>query len=250
LTTFLIGAIFIFRMLRKMSHAVIFGLTTFLLLGGTGRGEIFHFVDGDGIRHFSNVPTDPRFKKLLIMEGPREKRPYLSPGKRSLILRTIEKTAEKFGVEAALVKAVVKVESDFDPMAISSAGALGLMQLMPSTASRWSVGDPLDPTENVWGGVRHLSYLMDLFDGNLRLALAAYHAGEQRVQQYLDIPPIPATQEYVQRVLKYYKKYQGTRAARTVIYKVSMPTGEVIYTDSPDRYWASGRSMSKEFMIR
>ncbi|MGH7273045.1 MAG: lytic transglycosylase domain-containing protein [Nitrospiria bacterium] len=237
-------------MLRKISQIAIFGLAMFLWVEGTGRGEIFHFVDGDGIRHFSNVPTDPRFKKLLFTEASLEKRPYLSPGKRSLILRTIEKTAEKFGVEAALIKAVVKVESDFNPMAISSAGAMGLMQLMPSTASRWSVGNPLDPTENVWGGVRHLSYLMDLFDGNLRLSLAAYHAGERLVQQYLDIPPIPATQEYVQRVLKYYKKYQGARAARTVIYKVSMPTGEVIYTDSPDRYWASGRSKSKEFMIR
>ena len=108
----------------------------------------------------------------------------------------------------------------------------------------------MDPTENVWGGVRYLRYLIDLFDGNLRLSLAAYHAGEKLVQQYLDIPPIPATQEYVQRVLKYYKKYQGARAARTVIYRVSMPTGEVIYTDSPDRFWASGRSNSKEVMIR
>ena len=237
-------------MLRRISQIALLGLAISLMVDGTGRGEIFHFVDGDGIRHFSNVPTDPRFKRLLIMEGPLEKRSYLSPGKRSLILRNIEKTAEKFGIEAALIKAVVKVESDFDPMAISSAGAMGLMQLMPSTASRWSVGNPLDPAENVWGGVRHLRYLMDLFGGNLRLSLAAYHAGEELVRQYLDIPPIPATQEYVQRVLKYYKKYQGTRAARTVIYKVSMPTGEVIYTDSPDRYLDSGRSNSKEAMIR
>jgi soluble lytic murein transglycosylase len=165
-------------------------------------------------------------------------------------MRTIEKSAEKFDLEPALVKAVIKTESDFNPMAISPAGAMGLMQLMPQTAVRWSVNDPMDPVENIWGGVRYLRHLLDLFNGQLPLALAAYHAGEVRVQETWNIPPIPATQEYVHRVLKHYKKYGGDRATRNMIYKVTMTTGEVVYTDNPQRYQENKSSRSNETLFR
>ncbi|GEM_PF-3235846 len=214
----------------------------------TGWGEVYHFTDREGVFHFTNVPTDPRYKRLMITDG--FKRSYVSPKQLSLILRTIEKSAEKFDLEPALVKAVIKTESDFNPMAISSAGAMGLMQLMPQTANRWSVNNPMDPVENIWGGVRYLRHLLDLFDGQLALAIAAYHAGENRVQENWNIPPIPATQEYVHRVLKHYKRYLGDKAARNTIYKVTMTTGEVIYTDHPQRYLDSGPSRSNEAMVR
>jgi soluble lytic murein transglycosylase len=236
---------------KKPSHIAIFLLAFMLSWAAVGWGEVYHFIDRDGVLHFTNVPTDSRYKRLMISERSiNNLQSFVSPQQRSLILSTIEKSAEKFNVEPALVKAVVKAESDFNPMAISSAGAMGLMQLMPSTASRWSVDNPLDPVENIWGGVRYLKHLLDLFDGHLPLALAAYHAGEERVQQHQDIPPIPATQEYVHRVLKYYKKYQGPRATRTTIYKVSLPTGEVIYTDNPDRYQGTRSFKPKAAMVR
>jgi soluble lytic murein transglycosylase len=236
---------------KRLNHIAIFCLALMFSWAAVGWSEVYHFIGQDGVLHFTNVPTDPRFKRLMITDGSANNiRPYISPQQRSLILRTIEKSAEKFNLEPALVKAIVKAESDFNPMAISSAGAMGLMQLMPSTASRWSVNNPLDPVENIWGGVRYLKHLLDLFEGHLPLALAAYHAGEERVQQHQNIPPIPATQEYVHRVLKYYKKYQGARPTRTVIYKVSLPTGEVIYTDNPERYRGDIASKSKAVMVR
>jgi soluble lytic murein transglycosylase len=235
-------------MLEKSGHMAILVLALVLAGGGTGWGEVYHFTDGDGVLHFSNVPTDPRYKKLMITNG--SERSYASLQQLSLILRTVEKSAEKFDLEPALVKAVIKAESDFNPMAISSAGAMGLMQLMPQTASRWSVNNPMDPVENIWGGVRYLKHLLDLFDGELSLAIAAYHAGEDRVQAHWGIPPIPATQEYVQRVLRYYKKYQGGRVSRNTIYKVTMVTGEVIYTDNPERYAEKKPSKSKAALLR
>ena len=235
----------------KLSHIAVFSLALMLSWASVGWGEVYHFIDLNGVVHFTNVPTDPRYKRLMITNKYiNNMRNYVSPYQLALILRTIEKSAEKFNLEPALVKAVVKAESDFNPMAISSAGAMGLMQLMPSTANRWSVDNPLDPVENIWGGVRYLKHLVDLFDGYLPLAIAAYHAGEQRVQQHQNIPPIPATQEYVQRVLKYYKKYQGARATRTTIYKVSLPAGEVIYTDNPIRYQLEGSLKPKAAMVR
>ncbi len=223
-------------------------LLLILVRAETGRGEVYHFTDGEGVLHFTNVPTDPRYKRLMITDGSTHS--YVSPKQLSLILRTIERSAEKFDLEPALVKAVIKTESDFNPMAVSSAGAMGLMQLMPQTASRWSVNNPMDPVENIWGGVRYLRHLLDLFDGQLSLALAAYHAGEDRVQENWNIPPIPATQEYVQRVLRYYKKYQGGRVSRNTIYKVTMTTGEVIYTDNPERYAERKFSKSKAALLR
>jgi soluble lytic murein transglycosylase len=239
---------------KTAGHIAVFSLILLILMFcsvSVGWGEVYHFVDQDGVLHFTNVPTDPRYKRLMITEGSvTGQPPYLSPKQRSLILRTIEKSAEEFDLEPALIKAVVKAESDFNPMAVSSAGAMGLMQLMPSTASRWSVDDPLDPVKNIWGGVRYLKYLLDLFDGHLPLAIAAYHAGEERVQQHQNIPPIPATQEYVHRVLKYYKKFQGVKPTRTIIYKVSLPTGEMIYTDTPERYLGDRSLSSKTTMVR
>jgi soluble lytic murein transglycosylase len=235
-------------MFKKSGHIAIFVLALVLLRAETGWGEVYHFMDREGVLHFTNVPTDSRYKRLMITDG--SARSYVSPKQLSLIMRTIDKSAEKFDLEPALVKAVIKTESDFDPMAVSPAGAMGLMQLMPQTASRWSVSNPMDPVENIWGGVRYLRHLLDLFDGQLPLALAAYHAGEDRVQENWNIPSIPATQQYVHRVLKHYKKYLGSRAPRNMIYKVTMTTGEVIYTDNPQRYQERGPSRLDAAVVR
>jgi soluble lytic murein transglycosylase-like protein len=115
-------------------------------------------------------------------------------------------------VDHALVKAVIKAESNFNSKAVSRKGAKGLMQLMPRTASSLQVSDCFHPEDNIDGGVRYLRYLMNVYDGNLPLALAAYNAGEKAVARYRGIPPYAETKTYVRRVMRYYEEYNRKSA--------------------------------------
>jgi soluble lytic murein transglycosylase len=119
----------------------------------------------------------------------------------------IRQIAERYDVEYALVKAVIKAESDFDRLAVSRKGALGLMQLMPGTAAQHQVRDVFLPRDNIEGGCRHLRMLLDRYGGNLPLAIAAYNAGTRRVEDAGGVPPIPETREYLARVLRYRVAY-------------------------------------------
>lgn len=122
--------------------------------------------------------------------------------------RMVNKVARTYGLERALLHAVISVESRYSPKAVSKAGALGLMQLMPVTAKRYGVADPLDPLQNLHGGARYLRYLLKKYNNDRHLALAAYNAGEASVAKYGNqIPPYPETTEYVPRVMGYYQKY-------------------------------------------
>jgi len=166
--------------------------------------EIYKYVDGDGVLHLTNVPNGKY--NLVLKEG------WLQFHLDSNLEKydpLIWRAAEKYRVDYALVKAVIKAESNFNPRAISNAGARGLMQLMPETANALRVNDPFHPEDNIEGGVRHLRYLLDLFKGNLHLVLAAYNAGEEAVFRYNDIPPYRETQTYIQRVLKYFRNYSS-----------------------------------------
>jgi soluble lytic murein transglycosylase-like protein len=167
--------------------------------------DIYKYVDEKGVAHFTNVPTDAKFKLIL-----KEKRVqfHLGPNFEKYDLM-IMKAAKKYDLDYALIKAIIKAESNFNPMAISRVGARGLMQLMPKTAYALQVNDSFHPEENVEGGVRYLRYLVNLFKGNLYLALAAYNAGEKAVYRYNGIPPFQETRTFIRRVVRYFQEYSA-----------------------------------------
>lgn len=165
---------------------------------------------------------DHQEQNLAIVKGPRPYKtditetdtsnPYLNYSVRkreSLFTPIITQAADKNNVDPALVKAIIMAESAYDPMAISKKGAIGLMQIMPHTAASLSTEDMLDPVHNINAGVRYLKTLLNKFDGDLELTLAAYNAGISKVRKYNGVPPYEATRYYVKKVFKYYKYYQG-----------------------------------------
>jgi len=188
-------------------------LCALLLPAPAGADDLYRFIDRRGVIHFTNVPSDDRFKPipqarngLLLTSfsfssfGP----PQGDAGRWD---RLILSAARRQELPPALVKAVIAAESSFDPRAVSPKGAAGLMQLMPATADMLGV-DPLRAEENVNGGVRYLRSLVERF-GDVTHALAAYNAGPDSVERYGGIPPYPETRQYVRRVLAYYRLYHG-----------------------------------------
>lgn len=174
-----------------------------LISPGGALADFYKYVDEQGVTHFTNVPTSSKYKWVMKERG--------SVPRASNSLDTIIRGAsERWGVDPVLVKAVIKAESNFDPEAVSRAGARGLMQLMPGTARLMGVKDIHDPTENVEGGVRYLRRLLKNFNWDVTLALAAYNAGETAVRKYGGIPPFKETITFVKRVLNYRKIYKST----------------------------------------
>jgi len=162
-------------------------------------GAIYRYVDEAGRMHFTNVPTTTNYRL------------YRNEGETYRLEALITHFAEKFKLEAALIKAVIKVESDFNPRVVSSKGAQGLMQLMPETADEVGVRNPFDPSESIYGGSRYLRLMLDSFNRNLDYALAAYNAGPAMVRKYGGIPPYEETQNYVRRVKYYFDYYRHVK---------------------------------------
>jgi len=131
----------------------------------------------------------------------------------------VDQVADRHGLSPELLNSVIRVESNYNPYAVSSKGALGIMQLIPATARRFGVSDVFDPVENMEGGARYLKYLLELFDGNYPLALAAYNAGENAVAKYGTIPPYPETQTYLKLVAKRLEEAQKASATKLKVRK-------------------------------
>ena len=175
-----------------------------LVFSSLSSAEMYKYVDEDGVIHLTNVP-DSKCKLVLREEWV----PLSQDSSFDRYDPLIRKATERHSVDYALVKAVIKAESNFNPLATSRTGAQGLMQLMPGLAKALQVNDPFHPEDNIEGGVRHLRYLLDSFKGNLHLALAAYNAGQDAVLRHNGVPPYQETQTFVQRVLQYFLNYGG-----------------------------------------
>ncbi|MDA8169390.1 MAG: lytic transglycosylase domain-containing protein [Nitrospiraceae bacterium] len=254
--------------------ALILALCTF----ATGAdAAIYKYVDSNGAILFTDTPVNGcvRVMKDERRAARRKKavraaykdnglaggyaRASLS-GRTDDVDRIVERKAQKYSVDPHLVKAVIKAESGYDRRAISPKGAMGLMQLMPQTANSMGVYNPFDPEENIEGGVKYLSSLIDRF-GNVTLALAAYNAGPSCVEKHGAVPPYRETEDYVRKILAMYKGKDyppdygydrtaapGTRAVvnnqkavirkkNPVIYKVVLKDGTVLYTNNlPSRF--------------
>lgn len=180
-----------------------------LLCAANSHADIFAYVDASGVTHFSNVPIDARFEVVLNAANDDEL-PPIHPAILSLSVRydsMIRSEATDADIDPELVRAVIVVESGFDANAISSAGAQGLMQLMPATAKTYGVSDVFDPQQNVRAGAHYLRDLIELYDKDYELVLAAYNAGEDAVSKYGGkIPPYAETRNYVPKVLRVYNK--------------------------------------------
>ena len=195
--------------------AQFFLLPALALGSGFAHADIYRSLDPDTPRKYTNIlPTEGRWE-LYLKERPvpvREEPAYdyrrFNVDSRSRYASQIESAAIATNVEAALIRAVISVESGYNPSAVSRAGAVGLMQLMPETARRYNVADSHDPAQNIHGGAQYLRDLLRMFNNNLQLTLAAYNAGEQAVMKYGNrIPPFRETLEYVPKVMKFYKRY-------------------------------------------
>jgi soluble lytic murein transglycosylase-like protein len=198
----------------------------FLLAGSLGfpcsaAADIFRYQDDKGVVYFTNVPSDPKYRLFYreLQNSPATSKPrglgkpaFLKSGEANLsapLTAHIEEASQIYGLDPKLVQAVIHVESRFDPKALSPKGAQGLMQLMPQTARDLQVGDPYNPRENIEGGARYLRYLLDIYNQDLSLALAAYNAGPEKVNLYKGIPPYLETRSYVQKVIQIYNRLKS-----------------------------------------
>jgi soluble lytic murein transglycosylase len=176
----------------------------------TGGAEIFRYVDKDGVVHFTNTPVATAGKPLNY-------KPYLEEiGSTDSTYFNIEKINEyiiqastHYNLSCNLIKAIIKVESNFNCDAISKKGAIGLMQIMPQNFNLLSINDPFDPLQNIMGGARYLKNMLQRYNGDILLSLAAYNAGPSAVDRYGSIPPYSETQRYVQKVIDYYRLYEN-----------------------------------------
>ena len=177
-----------------------------LFAAGSVQADVYMFRDEAGEVYFTNLAGQGRTRVHLPLKRELKKGKWPAAGSGGGYERAIAAAGERFAVDPDLLKAVIRAESNFDPRAVSSKGAQGLMQLMPGTAREMDVADPFDPAENIYGGARYLRGLLELLNGDMTLALAAYNAGPGSVSAWKGVPPFTETRLYVERVLRHYRE--------------------------------------------
>lgn len=194
--------------------------TVLAAVSTVARADIYTYTDANGVVHYSNTPPSRRQGVRRIRTSaspapsgganvPRDS----SPERYTRYDAYIREAAALYRLPESFLRAVIKVESNYNPQVVSHAGACGLMQLMPGTAARMGVTDPFEPRQNILGGARYLRILANTFNGDLVLTIAAYNAGEGAVLRYRGIPPYEETQRYVRRVLSWYYGFLEAEAA-------------------------------------
>jgi Transglycosylase SLT domain/Domain of unknown function (DUF4124) len=237
-------------MRRETTLAIAFALLV-CLPALPARADIYQYTDENGVLHFTNVDGGGKHRRRTATKSKRPRKtatavnsrsatrpPVSSADIPSAYSDIISTACDRYGVDPLLVHAVVKVESDFNPYALSSKGAMGLMQLMPQTAVSMNIRNSFNPQENIEGGVRYLRYLIDRYEGNLSLALAAYNSGETAVKRWGSIPPFKETQNYVKRILMIYNGGNNSfaSASRFTIYIGYGEDGSLLLTDNPSNH--------------
>lgn len=233
------------RLLTARWGRILLAVATAGWAWSTARAEsIYYQVDKTGNIRLTNAPDEKGYHTYLVSGGSSAS----SGGISGLYSQQIREAASQYGIDANLVKAVIATESNFNPLAVSPKGARGLMQLMPSTAERFGVKNIHDPQQNIQGGVQYLRHLLDLFGGDLVLALAAYNAGENVVQNVGRVPDYRETRDYVDRVLARYghgRAGAGERSTQTAVAVRAKPAqkkkiftsvardGTLVFSDSP-----------------
>ncbi|MBN1880334.1 lytic transglycosylase domain-containing protein [bacterium] len=184
------------------------------------QADIYMYLDSNGVIHLGNNSDARKRGTLLMKETPKHRVPTAAD--KLEIMKMIDDTAKKHGIDPDLAKAVAQAESNFQADAVSPKGAIGVMQLMPATATRFKVKDIYHPKDNIEGGIQYLKFLLGMFPTDMTLALAAYNAGENRVLELGSIPEIKETQDYVDRVIRFYNGFKngntspGTTLSRRV----------------------------------
>jgi len=214
-----------------------------MLLATAASADIYKYIDEEGVICYTDSPDGKKPQQLNRDKKSRNERPA---EKAEAVLHRdysgyVHRAATKYDLEPDLIKAVIKTESNGNHKAVSRKGAMGLMQLMPSTASDMNVSNPFNPEENIEGGVRYLKHLLERFDGNLTLALAAYNSGPRTVEKYGSVPPILETREYVKKVFSLYngkKSYAlsdvsgSPQQKLTPVYKIVLEDGTILFTNA------------------
>jgi hypothetical protein len=219
----------------------------FVFLIAPAYADIYKYVDEDGVVCYTDAPfgkrADKIHKEMKTPSSEQTRSVERKSGDSGDFHHIVHEKASTYDVDPSLIKAVIKTESNWNSRAMSRKGAMGLMQLMPSTANDMNVRNPFDPEENIEGGTKYLKYLLGRFNGDVTLALAAYNAGPKTVEKFGYVPPISETKQYVNKVLSLYNGrtvYPSTASSDSVksekksepIYKIVLADGTVLFTNS------------------
>lgn len=226
------GKILTMRQILLLSLVILF-------VSAVAYADIYKYVDENGVVCFTDTPFGKKANRVIkesataISGQNQDTADYQS---------IVHEKASMYNIDPSLVKAVIKTESNWNHRAVSKKGAIGLMQLMPSTASDMNVSNPFNPEENIEGGIRYLKHLLERFKGDLTLALAAYNAGPKTVEKFGLVPPITETKQYIKKVLSLYNGNGTNHPAGTgstkkedkpqPIYKIVLEDGTILFTNS------------------